>query len=226
MRISHKLLGAAGAAALLATTACVTNPETGEREFSTKGAIGGVGGAVVGYVAGDIIGGRRDRTATVLGAGIGAVAGAVACSYMDKQEKELRDRTAGTGVVVEREGNELLLTMPAGITFPINSYQIQPQFYSVLDQVAQTMVSYPSTLIDVYGHTDPSGGDVINIPLSRNRAQSVANYLAQRGVNSARIATQGFGSSQPLAGNDNSTEAERAANRRVEIRIVPVTAQG
>lgn len=223
MRISNRILGISAAAMLMATTAaCVTDPDTGERKFSTKGAIGGVVGAVVGYFGGDLIGGRNDRTAKILGAGIGAVAGAAVGSYMDKQEKELREETAGTGVVIEREGNELLLTMPAGITFPINSYEIQPQFRSTLDQVAQTLSAYPSTFIDVYGHTDPSGGDSINIPLSQNRAQSVANYLAARGVNSARIATQGFGSSQPLAGNDNSTEAERAANRRVEIRIVPV----
>jgi outer membrane protein OmpA-like peptidoglycan-associated protein len=224
MRIYKRFFGAAAAVALLTTTACVTNPETGEREFSTKGGIGGVVGAVVGYFAGDIIGGRRDRTAKILGAGIGAVAGAAVGTYMDRQEKELRERTEGTGVVVEREGDELLLTMPAGITFPINSYAIQPQFHGTLDQVAQTLAAYPSTMIDVYGHTDPSGGDRINIPLSQNRAQSVANYLAQRGVAPARIATQGFGSSQPLPGNTNSTEAERAANRRVEIRIVPVTA--
>ncbi|MFN3387957.1 MAG: OmpA family protein [Allosphingosinicella sp.] len=224
MRISNRILGAAGAAALMATTAaCVTNPETGEREFSTKGAIGGVVGAVVGYFAGDIIGGRNDRTEKAIGAGVGAVAGAVAGSYMDRQERELRRQTADTGVVVEREGNELLLTMPAGITFPINSYQIQPQFYPVLNQVAETLNAYPSTLIDVYGHTDPSGGDAINIPLSRNRAQAVANYLAQRGVNPARIATQGFGSSQPIA--DNSTEAGRQQNRRVELRIVPIEQQ-
>jgi outer membrane protein OmpA-like peptidoglycan-associated protein len=225
MRISKRIFGSVAAVALLSTTAaCVTNPETGEREFSTKGAIGGVLGAVVGYFGGDIIGGRRDRTAKAIGAGVGAIAGAAIGTYMDKQEKELRDKTAGTGVVVEREGNELLLTMPAGITFPINRYDIQPQFYSVLDQVAQTLNAYPSTLIDVYGHTDPSGGDAINMPLSRNRAESVANYLAQRGVNRARIATQGFGSSQPVA--DNSTESGRAQNRRVELRITPVQQQG
>jgi len=223
MRISRKFTGIAVASALMASTAaCVTDPDTGERKLSTKGAIGGVVGAVVGYFAGDVIGGRSDRTAKVIGAGIGAIAGAAVGTYMDKQEKELREETAGTGVVIEREGNELLLTMPAGITFPINRYDIQPQFQSTLDQVAQTLASYPSTFIDVYGHTDPSGGDAINLPLSRNRAQSVANYLAARGVSPARIATQGFGSSQPLAGNDNSTESERAANRRVEIRIVPV----
>jgi outer membrane protein OmpA-like peptidoglycan-associated protein len=221
MRIKHRLMGAAAAAALITTAACTTDPETGKKKIS-RAAIGGVAGAVVGYFAGDLIGGRRDRTEKVVGAGVGALAGAAVGVYMDRQERELRDRTAGTGVEIDRQGNELLLTMPAGITFPINSYEVQPQFHATLDQVAQTLASYESTLIDVYGHTDPSGGDSINLPLSRNRAQAVANYLSQRGVQPTRIATQGFGSSQPLAGNDNSTEAERAANRRVEIRIVPV----
>ena len=189
MFTSKRILAGAAATALVATTACVTNPETGEREFQTR---------------------------TAIGAGVGAVG-----AYMDKQEKELRRQTAGTGVEIEREGDELLLTMPAGITFPINSYQIQPRFYATLDQVAQTLAAYPQTLVDVYGHTDPSGGDGINIPLSQNRAQSVAAYLTQRGVASARIATQGFGSSRPIA--DNGTEAGRAQNRRVEIRVVPAT---
>ena len=221
MRINNRIVGAVAAAALLSTTAaCVTNPETGEREISQKGAIGGVLGAVAGYFAGDIIGGKRDRTERAIGAGVGAVAAAAIGTYMDRQEAELRRKTQGTGVVVEREGDELVLTMPAGITFPINSYEIQPQFYSTLEQVAQTLVTYPSTLIDVYGHTDPSGGDAINIPLSRNRAESVANYLSQRGVNRTRIATQGFGSSQPIA--SNATEAGRQQNRRVELRVVPI----
>jgi outer membrane protein OmpA-like peptidoglycan-associated protein len=212
--------GAAVAAALLTTTACVTDPETGQRRIS-KAAIGAAVGGGAGLLLGDLVGGRRDRTERILGAGIGAIAGGAAGAYMDRQERELRERTAGTGVVVERQGDELLLTMPAGITFPVNSFQIQPQFYGTLDQVAQTLSAYPSTLVDVYGHTDPSGGDQINIPLSRNRAESVAGYLSQRGVNRARIATQGFGSSRPIA--DNSSEAGRAQNRRVELRIVPAT---
>lgn len=223
MSVYKKITGITMAAALLATTAaCVTDPNTGERRVS-RTALGGVVGTVVGYFAGDLIGGRNDRTERLIGAGVGVLAGAAVGNYMDRQEQELRRQTAGTGVVIEREGDELLLTMPAGITFPVNSFQIQPQFFSTLDQVSQTLAAYPSTLIDVYGHTDPSGGDGINIPLSQNRAQSVANYLAQRGVNTARIATQGFGSSQPIAGNMNRTESERAANRRVEIRIVPAT---
>jgi outer membrane protein OmpA-like peptidoglycan-associated protein len=221
MFTSKRITGAAVAAALLTTTACVTNPETGEREFQTKTAIGAAVGAVAGYFGGDLIGGRRDRTEKIVGAGIGTIAGAAVGQYMDRQERELRRKTEGTGVVIERQGDELLLSMPSGITFPINSHQIQPQFYSTLDQVAQTLAAYPETLIDVYGHTDPSGGDAINVPLSRNRAQSVAAYLSQRGVTQARIETQGFASSQPIA--DNGTEAGRAQNRRVEIRIVPAT---
>jgi len=221
MFTSKRITGAAVAVALLTTTACVTNPETGEREFQTKTAIGAAVGAVAGYFGGDLIGGRRDRTEKIVGAGIGTIAGAAVGQYMDRQERELRRKTEGTGVVIERQGDELLLSMPSGITFPINSHQIQPQFYSTLDQVAQTLAAYPETLIDVYGHTDPSGGDAINVPLSRNRAQSVAAYLSQRGVTQARIETQGFASSQPIA--DNSTEAGRAQNRRVEIRIVPAT---
>ncbi|HWH17139.1 MAG TPA: OmpA family protein [Allosphingosinicella sp.] len=226
MFVSKRITAAAAAAGLLATTAaCVTDPNTGERRVS-RAAIGAALGTGAGYLLGDLIGGRRDRTERIIGAGIGAIAGGAVGAYMDRQEQELRRQTAGTGVVIERQGDELLLTMPAGITFPINSYQIQPQFYGTLDQVARTLAAYPSTLIDVYGHTDPSGGDRINIPLSQNRAQAVANYLAQRGVNPARMATQGFGSSRPLPGNNNATEAERAANRRVEIRIVPATASG
>jgi len=227
MRISKRLAAITGAAALLSTTAaCVTNPETGQREFPTRTVIGAGVGAVGGYLLGDLIGGRRDRTERIVGAGIGAIAGAGVGQYMDRQEAELRRQTAGTGVVVERDGNELLVSIPAGITFPINSADIQPQFRSTLDQIAQTLAQYPSTFIDVHGHTDPSGGDAINVPLSWNRARSVASYLESRGVQPQRIEVQGHGSSQPLPGNMNRTEAERAANRRVDLRIVPIEQRG
>lgn len=219
MSVSKRIAMAAAATALLTTTACITDPNTGERRIS-KAAIGGALGAVGGYFAGDLIGGKHDRTEKIVGAGIGAIAGGAAGAYMDKQEQELRRKTAGTGVEVERKGNEILLNMPSGVTFATNSYAIQPQFQTTLNEVAQTLAAYPSTYIDIYGHTDSTGGDAINIPLSRNRAQSVSNYLSQRGVNPARMATQGFGSSQPVA--ENTTEAGKQANRRVEIRIVPV----
>ncbi len=224
MPVSNRFALAASAAALLTTTACVTDPNTGEQRIS-RAAIGAGLGVVGGYLAGEVIGGRNDRTERIVGAGIGAVAGGAIGAYIDRQEQELRRRTAGTGVVVEREGNELLVTIPAGITFPINSAQLQPQFRPTLDQIAGTLTQYPSTIVDVIGHTDPSGGDRINIPLSQNRAQAVASYLISRGVQRERIAAEGRGSSQPLPGNTNSTEAERAANRRVDIRIVPLEQQ-
>ena len=213
---------AAVAAALLATTsACVTNPETGEREFPTRTVIGAGIGAIGGYLLGDLIGGRRDRTERIIGAGIGAVAGGAVGQYMDRQEQELRRRTEGTGVVVERRGDELVLTMPSGITFGHDRSDIQPQFQPVLNEVAQTLSAYPSTMIDVYGHTDSTGTAEYNQGLSERRAQSVASYLTARGVNPVRIATRGFGESQLLV-NPERTEADRQANRRVEIRVVPV----
>lgn len=220
MFVTKRIAAASAAAALLATTACVTNPETGRREFPTRTVIGAGLGAIGGYLAGDLVGGRRDRTEKIVGAGIGAIAGGAVGNYMDRQEQALRERTAGTGVEVIREGDELALRMPGDVTFAFDRYDIQPRFQPVLNEVAETLRQYPSTFIDIYGHTDSVGSDAYNLGLSQNRAQSVASYLAARGVQPARIATQGFGESRPIA--DNSTEAGRAANRRVEIRIVPV----
>ena len=217
--MNSKIVSIAMISGLLATTACTTNPETGNRRIS-KAAIGGVGGAAAGLLLGDILGGRNDRTAKIVGAGIGAIAGAGVGAYMDAQEKKLRAQTAGTDVQVIRDGDTLLLNMPSGVTFATNQSAIQPQFRTTLDQVAQTLASYEKTYIDVYGHTDSTGNDGINIPLSQNRARSVADYLASKGVQPARIGTQGFGASQPVA--DNMNEIGRQANRRVEIKIVPV----
>ncbi len=208
---------------ILATAACTTNPETGRREIN-RTAVGAVLGAGAGYLFGDVIGGRNDRTEQIIGAGIGAIAGGAIGNYMDRQEAELRRQTAGTGVDVIRQGDELLLRMPSGITFAFNRYDIQPQFQATLNEVAQTLNAYPATMIDVLGHTDATGSDAYNQGLSEQRAQSVANYLAARGVNPARIATRGYGESMPIA--DNATEAGMAANRRVEIKVVPVTQPG
>ncbi|BBD98675.1 glycine zipper 2TM domain-containing protein [Sphingobium amiense] len=220
MKITHRLMCAAGLAAMLATTACTTDPDTGERRVS-KAAIGGIGGALGGYLLGDLVGGRRDRTEKILGAGIGAVAGAGIGAYMDAQERKLREQTAGTGVDVIRDGDNLLLRMPSGITFAYDRADVQPQFQPTLNDVASVLAQYPKTYIDVYGHTDSDGTDAYNQTLSERRAQAVADYLVRQGVQSARIATRGFGESQPIA--SNATEEGKAANRRVEIKIAPVT---
>jgi outer membrane protein OmpA-like peptidoglycan-associated protein len=208
-------------AALLPLSACVTDPETGNRTIS-KAAIGGLGGALGGYLLGDLIGGKRDRTEKIVGAGIGAVAGAGVGYYMDEQERKLRQQTAGTGVNVIRDGDNLVLDMPSEVTFAVDSSTVQPAFQTTLSQVAQTLIQYEKTYVDVLGHTDSTGSDAYNQSLSERRASSVANYLTSQGVQSARLATRGYGESQPKA--SNLDEAGRAANRRVEIRLVPVTA--
>jgi outer membrane protein OmpA-like peptidoglycan-associated protein len=109
--------------------------------------------------------------------------------------------------------------MPSGITFATDQSAIQPQFYATLNQVAQTLTQYPKTMIDVLGYTDSTGSEAYNEQLSQTRAQSVAAYLTAQGVQPVRLATRGYGESDPIASND--TETGRAANRRVEIKIVP-----
>lgn len=206
----------------LTISGCVTNPDTGERRVS-RAAIGGVIGAAGGYLLGDLVGGRNDRTERILGAGIGAVAGAGVGAYMDRQERQMRERTAGTGIDVERQGDQLVLNMPGDVTFETSSATVQPQFRSALDSVAATLRDYPSTYIDVYGHTDSRGTETFNQSLSERRATSVAGYLSTAGVQSARIATRGFGETQ-LKCAETDAEGLRC-NRRVEIRISPVTEQ-
>ncbi len=208
-------------AALLPLSACVTDPETGNRTIS-KAAIGGLGGALGGYLLGDLVGGKRDRTEKIVGAGIGAVAGAGVGYYMDEQERKLRAQTAGTGVNVIRDGDNLVLDMPSEVTFAVDSANIDSGFRNTLDQVATTLTQYEKTYVDVLGHTDSTGSDAYNQGLSERRASSVSSYLSSRGVQSARLATRGYGESQPKA--SNLDEQGRAANRRVEIRLVPVTA--
>lgn len=205
--------------AAVALAGCTTDPETGERRIS-KTAIGGIGGALGGYLLGDVVGGRRDRTEKLVGAGLGGLAGAGIGAYMDRQERELRQRTAGTDVQVIRQGDDLVLNIPSGITFATDSAAVQPQFQRTLDQIAGTLAEYRETLVDVYGHTDSTGSDAYNQALSERRATSVADYLAGHGVQPQRIATRGYGESQPVASND--TDAGRAANRRVEVKITPV----
>ena len=216
----NQMITLALVAAMLPLSACVTDPTTGKRRIS-KAAIGGIGGALGGYLLGDLIGGKRDRTEKIVGAGIGALAGAGAGYYMDEQEKKLRQQTVGTGVNVTREGDNLVLDMPSEVTFGVDSANIDTGFRNTLDQVASTLTQYEKTYVDVMGHTDSTGSDAYNQTLSERRASAVADYLSIRGVQSARLATRGYGESQPKA--SNLDPAGRSANRRVEIRLVPVT---
>lgn len=221
MRTKARLILAVTATSLT-LAACVTDPETGQQGMTRAGG-GALAGAGAGALLGAILGGSNNRAAVLIGTGIGAIAGGSVGSYMDKQERELRARTAGTGIEVQREGDQIALKLPSGISFDFNSAAIRPEFKPALDQVAQTLASYQSTFVDVTGHTDSIGSVQVNQRLSEQRAESVANYFTLQGVNRARIATRGYGKTMPIATND--TEEGRAQNRRVEIKLTPVTEQ-
>ena len=206
-----------------ALTACTTiNPYTGDTQTSkaTTGAMIGVGvGVLAGIISGDDSRERRKRA--LIGAGIGAIAGGGVGYYMDVQEAKLRQELADTGIIFERQGNNIVMAMPGNVTFDVNKANIKGQFYPVLDRLIKILKERNQTLIEVAGHTDNTGSDAINLPLSRDRASSVANYMASKGIVRSRLAELGLGSAHPIA--DNTTEANRQMNRRVEITLVPIT---
>ncbi|MDO9477519.1 MAG: OmpA family protein [Pseudohongiella sp.] len=199
-----------------ALAACSTiNPYTGQQQTSRAVQYGAIGGVVCGLV-GAIDSGQHARNAALgcgaIGAGVGA--------YMDAQEAELREELQGTGVQVNRNGDQLDLIMPGNITFNTNQYDIRPDFFPVLDSVAQVLYKFTDTRLQVVGHTDSTGARDYNYNLSNRRAGSVSNYLASRGVDQNRLLVQGVGPDRPIASNDN--EQGRASNRRVELQIVAV----
>jgi len=211
-------------AAALATAGCTTTDAyTGEKKVNnaSKGAgIGAAAGAVLGALTGDNSKERRERA--LIGAGIGALTGAGVGAYMDKQEAKLRAQLQGTGVSVTRNGNDLILNMPGNITFKTASSDLNAGFYKVLDSVSLVLKEFDKTLIDVEGHTDNVGDDNYNQNLSVQRASSVGSYLQSHGVNTQRIVTLGAGESRPVASNDSAEG--RQQNRRVELKLQPITA--
>ncbi len=219
MKKSRIIISSLCAVSMLSLSACVTDPNTGERKVS-RTAIGAGGGALAGLLLGGLIGGGTGR---IIGAGIGGIAGGAIGYTMDKQIKQLKEQTAGSGVDVTPvdNGQAILVNLPEGVTFDVGSYTLKPEFRATLDKVADSLKQYPDSLIDVYGHTDSTGSDAYNQTLSENRARTVASYLAMQGVSAARIRSQGFGETMPVA--DNATDDGRRKNRRVEIKIVPVS---
>ena len=210
---------ALAAVSLIGVSACVTDPNTGEKKVS-RTVLGTAGGAAAGYLLGGIIGGK---TARIIGAGVGGVAGGVVGYKMDQQIKELKEQTAGTGVDVTDEGEYIKVNLPDGVTFATDSYTISPAFKAVLDDIAASLLQYPDSLIDVYGFTDNTGSEAYNLQLSERRAKAVADYLIYKGVSSARIATKGFGEDPNYFVASNDTAEGRALNRRVEIKIMPIS---
>ncbi len=195
-------------------TACATDPYTGESKVS-KTAWGTGIGTAVGAGVGALIGGEKGA---LIGAGIGAAGGAATGGYMDIQARKLRQVLQGTGVQVARDGDNIRLIMPNSITFKTNESVIMASGNKVLDSVTLVAKEYNKTRLQVVGYTDSTGNDAINMPLSERRAAAVANYLALRGVQGARINSYGAGAANPIA--SNATAEGRAQNRRVEIMLI------
>lgn len=177
-------------------------------------------GAGVGAAIGGLLGSMESSEHALGGAALGALAGGAVGQYMDRQEDTMRQQLQGTGIDVQRQGDNLLLNIPNNITFDFDSARIWSQAEGTLGNLAGVLNQYPQTMIDVMGHTDNVGSEKYNQDLSDRRAQAVANKLRDFGVASQRLMVLGYGEKQPIASND--TEAGRAQNRRVEIKISPI----
>lgn len=193
---------------------CANMTET--QKGTAKGAAIGAGaGAVVGAIAGK---GKGAAIGAAVGAAAGAVAGNVWTKRQEEQKKKMEEATAGTGVgVTQTADNRLKLDIPSDISFDVGRADIKSNFRTVLDTFATSLMDNPASNVTVIGHTDSTGSDAVNNPLSLNRAASVRDYVAARGVASSRIAIEGRGSREPLVANDSA--ANRAKNRRVEIFV-------
>jgi len=209
---------------LASTPGCVTDPYTGERRIS-KTAIGGVlGGGIGAGVAAGIaaLAGKDAAKAAMIGAGVGVLSGAAIGGYMDYQDAKLRKFLEGTGVRVVRNGDQITLVMPSNVTFDTNSAVLRSDFLDVMHAVSLVLIEYDKTIIEVMGHTDSDASDAYNLSLSRRRAQAVGDHLVGKGIAPMRILTEGFGEQYPIVAND--TPAGKQQNRRVELRLSPLTA--
>lgn len=203
-------------AIVLTLSGCASMSEGNRTRDTAIGAgVGASAGAIIGALAGQ---GTGAAIGAAAGAGVGAIAGNVWSRKMEEQKKEMEQATTGTGVqVVKTADNRLKLDIPSDISFDTGHAEIKPNFRPVLDSFATSLMNNPGTQVTIIGHTDSSGSDAINNPLSLNRAGSTRDYLVSRGVASNRMIIDGRGSREPVVAND--TAAHRAMNRRVEIIV-------
>ncbi|MGV8894781.1 MAG: OmpA family protein [Burkholderiaceae bacterium] len=205
--------------AALVLTGCANMPEMSntQRGTATGAGMGALAGAVIGAATGGG-GGRRAVAGAALGGLAGAAAGNIWSNRMENQKRAMEQATAGTGVQVSQTAdNRLKLDIPSDISFSIGKSDIAPNFRSVLDRFAASLNENPGTTVTIIGHTDSTGSDAINMPLSHDRAARTRDYLAARGVAANRFTVEGRGPHEPLVSND--TAANRARNRRVEIFV-------
>ena len=206
----HILLGVS--AVIVLATGCASMDDT-QRRTATGAGIGALAGAVIGSATGGSAG-----TGAVVGAGVGALGTYIWSQNMERQKRDMERATQGTGIAVTQTAdNQLMLNIPSDISFAVGRSDIQPNFAPVLDQFAEGLRNNPYTDVRIVGHTDSTGSDAINNPLSMDRAASTRNYLTARGVDGRRIAIDGLGERHPIATND--TAEGRTRNRRVEIFV-------
>lgn len=221
----RKLIIAIGTASILALSGCETfDAFTGESKTSSTAKGAGIGasiGVALAYIKNRNKGSKKRKESMLKAAGIGAIAGAGVGYYMDTQEAKLRKQLRGTGVSVERDGDNINLIMPSNITFDSGGHTLSSSFFEVMESVVLVVQEFEKTIIVSAGHTDSKGSDSYNQALSERRANSVAEFLLTKGVVEARIESIGFGESQPVA--DNGSAEGRALNRRVEISLFPIS---
>lgn len=197
----------------VAVTGCATDPSTGQQRLN-KSAIGALAGAAGGAAISKATGGDK----TGRDAAIGGVLGAGVGYYMERQARQLEQQMAGTGVTVKPNANgNIDLVMPGNITFSFDNATLSTSFMPTLDKLASTMNEYNQNTITIAGHTDSVGNPSYNMNLSRERANSVRNYLVNRGVSSNRINVAAYGQTRPIS--DNNSEYGRQQNRRVEVTV-------
>jgi outer membrane protein OmpA-like peptidoglycan-associated protein len=182
--------------------------------------IGAGAGALAGAAIGSATGGNRRAigTGAVVGALAGAAGGYLWSQRMEAQKRQMEAATRGTGVsVTQTANNELKLAIPSDVSFDVGRAAIKPNFAPVLDQFSTGLRNNPNAEVRIIGHTDSTGTDAINNPLSVERAASTRDYLVARGVPATAFRIEGRGSREPVA--DNNTDQGRAQNRRVEIYV-------
>jgi outer membrane protein OmpA-like peptidoglycan-associated protein len=207
----HKLLALFSCATLL--SGCANMNDT--QQTAAKGAgMGAIAGAVLGSRGGS---GGTARGALIGGA-LGAGGGYLWSKRMQDQKAEMERATAGTGVAVSQTAdNRLKMDIPSDISFATGRSDISANLSPILNRFANTLQQNQVTRITIVGHTDSTGNDAINQPLSLDRANSARDYLVARGVARLRIMTDGRGANEPIA--SNTSEAGRSSNRRVEIFV-------
>lgn len=214
-----KLFSSLAAVALASSTlvGCANMDET-QRTTATGAGIGALAGAVIGGLTAGGNTGKSAATGAAIGAAVGAGGGYLWSKHMEEQKATMQQATKGSGVSVSQtDDNQLKLDIPSDVSFDSGRYEIKPNLRPILDRFATTLNQNTATSLRIIGHTDDSGTDAINNPLSINRAAATRDYLVARGVAASRISIDGRGSHEPVA--DNSSAAGRAKNRRVEIFV-------